>query len=184
AADARRRSPTPLHILTALAVGPATTRMQTAEHFRDTKVGDFDMALVRQEEILEFDIPMSDAMVMQISNPTEHLLEETELVFLLQILSFDQGIQFAILAVLHHMIPATGLRAKANRPDNVGMIQRFGDAVLRLDLSDVLCLALVGGSFAEFLDRVLITLGLSSSDHNLDRRCGALANFFPTANFG
>jgi hypothetical protein len=127
---------------------------------------------------------MSDPMVMQISNATEHLLEETELVFLLQVLSFDQGIQFAILAVLHHMIPAACLCAKANSPDNVRMIQRFGDAVLRLDLSDVFCLALVGRSFAEFFDRVLITLRLPSSDHNLDRRCSALANFFPTAKFG
>src|SRR4051794_29671533 len=121
--------------------------MHTTKDFRDAKVGDFDVTLVGQKEVLKLDIPMSNAVVMQIGNTTKHLFEETKLVFLLQVSSPHQGIQFAVLAIFHDMVPATGMGTKSHCLDDVRMVQRLCNAVLRLHFSDILRFALLCGSF-------------------------------------
>lgn len=64
--------------------------MKATEYYRNTKIGDLEMALVIQEQVLWLDVTMCNPATMQICNTLEKLLEETQLIVNLEVAMLEE----------------------------------------------------------------------------------------------
>ena len=96
--------------------------MVTTEDFRHSEIGDLNMSIVRHQNVLQFDVPVGNAVLMQVIDAPQYLLEDAVPVLSLEVFPLDQAKQLTLLAVLHDMVPTPIVRAQSNRPHNVGMI--------------------------------------------------------------
>ena len=154
ATDPRRTKPDFIHVLATLSTSRTQTRMDAAEHLRDTKVGNLDMPLIRKEQVLQLDVTMGDAILVKIRNAPDDLLEEAHLIVVLEVITLDKREQLPVGAVFHHVVPTPIAGAEAIRLDDVRVFQAVGNAELGLDFLFVFSRALVLGHFAELLDRI------------------------------
>ena len=149
--------------------------MHAAEDLGYAKVGDFEMSLIGQEEILELDVTMGNAMIVQVSHATEELFPQAQVIVKCEVAFLHQREQLALLAVLHDDVPTAGVGTEANALHNVGMPQALGNGVFRLDLLVVLVGILILASFPKLLDGVDL-VPVPASSHQLDRRRGSFAH--------
>ena len=63
--------------------------MFSTKYLRNAEVGDLDVSSIGEKQILKLDVPVRDAVVMEVSNTSKDLFEEANLVFLLQVLALD-----------------------------------------------------------------------------------------------
>ena len=80
--------------------------MNAAENLGDTKVRNFEVTLVAQEEVLEFDVTMCNSLLVQISHAMQKLFEQAHLILPLERVSLHEREEISVTAVLHHMIPS------------------------------------------------------------------------------
>lgn len=64
------------HILATLSAGFPKAGMFTTEDFSNTKIGDLEVAILVQEQILEFDVAVRYTVRMKVINAAKQLLEE------------------------------------------------------------------------------------------------------------
>lgn len=76
ATDARAAEPDLAHVLTTLAAGFAKAGVSAAKDFGNAKIGDFQLAVLCDEQVLELDVTMGDAVGMEIVDALDELLEE------------------------------------------------------------------------------------------------------------
>ena len=151
--------------------------MLAAKDFGHAKIRNLQEALVRHEQILEFDITMCDTVCMQIIDPFEQLLEQAQPIFQLQVPLLNQGKEFAVGAILHDHVPPRVVGAQSEALHNIGVVQALGNGVFRLDLFVILVRRLVRAALAKLLDgKNLLAVALALVRHELDRRRRALAN--------
>jgi hypothetical protein len=133
--------------------------MFAAEDFGDTEVRDFEMTVLVQKQVFEFDVAMCNAMGVKIVDTSEQLLEQTETVLngivsfwpCRKQFAFDEGKQFAVATKFHNMVPPTTVVAQADGLNDVGVVQTLGYAVLRFYLFDVFFFILVLFTSTELL---------------------------------
>ncbi len=154
--------------------------MYAAEDLRHAKVGDLELAAAGEQQVLELDVAVGDAVAVQIVDAAEQLLEQTQSVLELEVVPeqalLHECVQLAGAAVLHDVVPAAAVRAQPDRVHDVGVVQALGYAVLGLDLLDVLVLVLARFLASELLDGVQLLARSALADHELDRRRRAFAD--------
>lgn len=91
---------------------------------RGPEVGDFKMAVVVEEKVLQLDVTVGEALVVQVLHAMEKLLEETQLLLVGEI--FDAVDKVTFGAILHDYAPATATSTELEGPDHVGMDQLVG----------------------------------------------------------
>lgn len=75
-AYARRTSTKFLHIGAALTSRGTYPGVLAAEDFGYTKVGDLQVTFIGHQQVLQFDVAMSDAVGMKVRDTTKQLLEQ------------------------------------------------------------------------------------------------------------
>ena len=154
--------------------------MLAAKDLGHAKVGDLEVALVRHEQVLELDVSVGDTVPVQVRDAAQQLLEEAQPVGLAEVAPLHEREELALGAVLHHVVPAAVVGAEAHRVHDVRVVQAVRDAVLRLDLLDVIGLVLVLAALPELLDGVDVVrrgatgdgacAGARAARHQLHRR--------------
>lgn len=105
-----------------------------------------------KEQILRFNIPMRDALAMQILHAHKQLLETALDLARAHLPLLDRGIQVAAGAVLHDFAPVVLLVLhEVDGLDDVHVVQCAGDAEFCGELFDVFLFGLVFTAFAELL---------------------------------
>lgn len=156
--------------------------MDAAENLGDTKVGNFEMALAIQKEVLEFDVAMCDSVLVQIGHAMQQLFEQAHLILPLERVSLHKREEVSVTAVLHHMVPSARRAAETNGFDDIRMIEAVSDAEFRLDLLLIFLFVFVPTALAKFLDGIMGIPGRSPTAHDLHRRGGTSPNLLaPTA---
>ena len=154
--------------------------MLPAEHLGHAKVGDLQMTLVGDEQILQLDVAMGDTMRVEVGHASKQLLEETQSIRLLHVSLLDQREQLSLLAVGHDVIPSSSVGAETDRLDDVGVIEALGDAELRFDLLDVVVLALHLALLPKLLHRVELIGRTTTPRHELHVRRRSGPDQLPT----
>lgn len=158
AAQARAAEADLAHVLTTLAAGFAKARVGAAEDLGNAKVGNLELAVLCDEQVLELDVTMGNAIGVQVVDALDELLEEAQAILKLglafQVALLHKAEQVALGAVFHDVVPPSVISAEANRLDNVWMMQALADAELRLDLLVIILLALPARLASELLDGV------------------------------
>lgn len=190
AADARLAEAHLAHVDAALALRGAHARVFAGEDLGDAEVGDLEVAFAVEEQVLQLDVAVGDAVVVQVAHAAAQLLEETQAVGGLVVAAglggdeqalLDEVVQLAVRAELHDVVPAAVVGAQPHCLDDVGVVQALGDAVLGLDLLDVVVLGLVLVAAPEFLDGVQLVAGPALPRHNAHLGRGTVAKLAAAA---
>ena len=184
AADAGRAKSNVTHILTTLTAGFTQARVRTRKDFRYTKVGNLELAIRGDEQVLKLDVSMSDAIGVQVGNTLDKLLEEAEsvleLALALEPAFLNKAEKVAFRAVLHDVVPAAMIVAESNGLDDVGVVETLGDTEFGLDLLVVLVSALAMRLATELLDGIQLSgAALASHERHLGR--GSFAQMLTVA---
>lgn len=154
--------------------------MVSAKDLRDAEIGDFQVAFVVHEQVLELNISMRDAVRMQVGHASQELFEETQVVVESQVVLLHQCVNLPLRAKLHDMIPSPAMRAQSDALDNVGVMQTFGNHVLRMHLLVVLLFSLMLAPFPKLFDgEHAVCYGCALLNHKLHGGRRALADQFP-----
>ena len=185
--DSRGAQPHVAHFFSALPAGFAEAGMDAREDFRDTEVGDLDLARAGHEEVFELDIAMRDAVLVEVVDALYELLEDAESVIEAvgagEVALLHETEEVAFLAVFHHMIPSSIMCAEADALDDIRVMQAFRDAEFRLDLFLVVILHLARSLPAKLLDGIQLRPALARHECNfrgrtLTERLATSANEF------
>ena len=178
AADARRAEAYFAHVLAALAAGLAQARVRPGKHLGDAEIGDLELAVFGEQQVLQLDVAVGNAIRVQIADALDQLLEQAETilpaVFGLEVALRYEAEQVTLGTVLHDMIPASVIGTEADRLHDIGMMQTLADSVLGLDLVVVFLLGLAMRLSPEFLDGIHFAgRTLAHHERHLGRRAFA-----------
>lgn len=144
----------------------------------DAEVGEFDVTVVGHQQILELDVSVSYAVGVEVGDCAQQLLEDAVLVFWFEISFVDKTEEFALVTVLHDVIPFAVVGTQPHSLNDVGVIAAFGDGVFGLDFAGVVFLALFDVALPKLLDGKLLAISFALSDHDADGGRGTLADLF------
>jgi hypothetical protein len=95
------------------------------------KVGEFCAAIGRDEDVLEFDVAMSDPESMQIGDGTDHVVEVAfGSIFVETFVRLDNLVQVAALAKLHHQKHISSVDNQVLQLSDAGMADLAVDTKL------------------------------------------------------
>lgn len=99
-ADARIAQADFAHLSAALSAGLSGARMYAGEDFRDAEVCNLQLAVLGDEQVLELDVPMCDAVSVQVVQALQQLLEQAQAIagafVCLQVLLLDETEQVTL----------------------------------------------------------------------------------------
>jgi len=100
-----------------------------AEDLSDPEIGDLEVSVFAEQEVLELDVSVSDAVTVQIVHAANELLEEAQTVvegvvpaFGGKELAINQGVDFAVVAEFHDVVPVAVMVAQTHSLNYVGMM--------------------------------------------------------------
>lgn len=126
-------------------------------------------------------------MVMKVTDAPQDLLEDAISIFGLEVFPLHEAEQFTLLAVLHDVIPTAIVCAETNSSHDIGVIERLGNGIFRLDLADVFHFCFSCGFLAKLFDRIVrwaVTLLVSLAKHDLYRGACTFSDFFLAPKLG
>jgi hypothetical protein len=148
---------------------PSCPRVFSTENLRHSKISDLQVSIKSHQQVLRFQVPVSNATIMQIRDTAEQLFEATELLGFTHEAPFNQAKQVAPSTVFHDMAPPVRIAdAKILGNHNIRMIQTLGDAIFRIDLLQIFFARLGFSSLSELLDSIQAAAGSLNLVHNLD----------------
>lgn len=172
--DSRSAQPHLAHFFAALSAGFAEAGVNAREDLRDTEVGDLDLARAGHEEVFQLDIAMRDAVLVEVVDALDELLEDAESVIEAvgagEVVLLHETEEVAFLAVLHHMIPSPVVRTEAYALYNIRVVQALRDAEFRLNLLLVVLLHLARSLAAKFFDGMQLRPALARHECNFRGR--------------
>lgn len=122
------------------------------EHGRDAEIAELDVTLGVEHDVFRFDVAVSDAHRVQVSDARKDLLKVRVDLGRRHVALLDRCVQVAARTVLHHFAPVLMfVLNEVDRLDNVFVVQRRRNTKLGRQLLDVFLLGLVLSALSEFL---------------------------------